>query len=398
MRTSILLLLALAVGALIAQFLLQDAGYVLISFRGYRIEFSVPMMILLLTFSYLLVRLIFRVVQAPRKLGEAAGRASQRRANKHFTRGLIEMAEGNWARGERMLTRGIRSSETPVLNYLAAARAAQNQGQQGRRDRWLEMAREQSPDSAGAVLLTKAEFQIDEKQYAEALKSLAKLPGTKGGQGQALELRARIYRETGDWGSMKELLPALRRQSKKNDTLAGLELQAYTGLMQQAATKKDTSALDSLWKEMPGRLRSDPSILRAYFGGLIAGGRHGLESQLRKAIKTGWDDRLIELYGQLETPTATRIKRVEDWLLNRSDDPVLLKTAGFLCMQEKLWGKARSYLESSVGIRPDPATFQLYGQLLEQLGESVAAAEAFRRGLGLVSPTGLPALEKLPQS
>ncbi len=398
MKTSILLLLALAGGALIAQFLLQDAGYVLISFQDYRIEFSVPMMIFLLAAAYFLIRVIFRVVQAPKKLGEAAGRASQRRASKQFTRGLNEKAEGKWERGERMLTRGIRSSETPVLNYLAAARAAQNQGQHRRRDRWLEMAKEQSPDSGTAILLAQAGFQIDEKQYAEALQTLANLPGGQSEQGQALELKALIYRETGDWGGMKGLLPALRRRGKKNETLAGLEQQVFTGLMQQAASKKDTSALDNLWQEMPGRLKSDPSILRAYFGGLIGGGRHGLETRLRKAIKTNWDARLIELYGQLETPTASRIKRVEDWLMGRSEDPELLKTAGFLCMQEKLWGKARSYLESSVGIRPDPATYQLYGQLLEQLGESVAAAEAFRQGLGLVSPADLPALEKLPQS
>ncbi|MCH8959220.1 MAG: hypothetical protein IH835_07180 [Proteobacteria bacterium] len=398
MKTSILLLLALTAGALIAQFLLQDAGYVLISFQGYRIEFSVPMMIFLLTIAYLLIRLIFRVIQAPKKLGEAAGRVRQRRASKHFTRGLIAMAEGNWARGERMLTRGIRNSETPMLNYLAAARAAQNQGQHQRRDRWLEMAKEQLPDSAGAVLLAQAGFQIDEKQYAEALKTLAKLPGDHGGQGQALELKTLVYRRSGDWGGIKKLLPALRRRGKKNEALAGLEQLAFSGLMQQAASKKDTAMLDSLWQEMPGRLRSDISILRAYFGGLIAGGRHGLEARLRKAIKTGWDARLIELYGQLETPAASRIKRVEGWLLERSEDPELLKTAGFLCMQEKLWGKARSYLESSVGIRPDPATYQLYGQLLERLGESVGAAEAFRHGLGLVSPASLPALEKLPAS
>ena len=125
--------MALAVGALIAQFLLPDAGYVLISFHDYRIELTVPMMVFLLALGYLLIRVILRIIQAPKKLGEAAGRASQRRASKHFTRGLIEMAEGNWARGERMLTRGIRNSETPLLNYLAAARAAQNQGQGRRR-------------------------------------------------------------------------------------------------------------------------------------------------------------------------------------------------------------------------------------------------------------------------
>ena len=67
-------------------------------------------------------------------------------------------------------------------------------------------------------------------------------------------------------------------------------------------------------------------------------------------------------------------------------------------MKEKLWGKARSYLETSIGIRPNPVTYQLYGQLLERLGESVAAADAFRLGLNLVSPADLPALENLSQS
>jgi len=397
-KTSILLLLALAVGALIAQFLLQDAGYVLISFHGYRIEFSVIMMIFLLALGYLLIRVILRIIHAPKKLGEAAGRASQRRAGKHFTRGLIAMAEGNWARGERMLTRGIRNSETPLLNYLAAARAAQNQGQHKRRDRWLEMAREQSPDSGGAVLLAQAGFQIDENQYAEALKTLAKLPGTQGQQGQALDLKTRIYRASADWNNLKKLLPALRKRDAKSGVLAGLEQEVFGSLMQQAESGKDTAVLDALWKEIPGRLKSDPVILRAYFGGLINGGRHGLEPRLRKAVRTGWDARLIELYGQLETPAAKRIKKVENWLLERSEDPILLKTAGNLCMEEKLWGMARSYLESSIGIRPDPDTYQLYGQLLERLGESVAAAEAFRNGLGLVSPARLPALEKLPQA
>jgi HemY protein len=63
-------------------------------------------------------------------------------------------------------------------------------------------------------------------------------------------------------------------------------------------------------------------------------------------------------------------------------------------MAVELWGKARSYLESSLAMEPRPAAYALYGQLLRQLGEEDDAAAAFRSGLALVTgPVNeLPAL------
>ena len=48
-----------------------------------------------------------------------------------------------------------------------------------------------------------------------------------------------------------------------------------------------------------------------------------------------------------------------------------------------------------ISIRPTPAAYQEYGQLLGQLGEGDAAADAFRAGLGLVASSPLPAIPHL---
>ena len=48
-------------------------------------------------------------------------------------------------------------------------------------------------------------------------------------------------------------------------------------------------------------------------------------------------------------------------------------------------GKARSYLETVITLRPTPEAYQEYGRLLNKLGESDSAADAFRDGLGLVA-------------
>jgi HemY protein len=61
----------------------------------------------------------------------------------------------------------------------------------------------------------------------------------------------------------------------------------------------------------------------------------------------------------------------------------LLLTLARLCLQAKLWGKARSYLEESIAILPKVAAYQELGLLLEQLGEPDKALECFRTGLGL---------------
>jgi HemY protein len=95
-----------------------------------------------------------------------------------------------------------------------------------------------------------------------------------------------------------------------------------------------------------------------------------------------------------------QLRRAEGWLAAHGDDADLLLTAAKLCLRNELWGKARSYLETVLSIRPTPAAYQEYGRLLTQLGEGDAAAQAYRAGLGLVTPlsgTAIPWLGPEPE-
>ena len=70
-------------------------------------------------------------------------------------------------------------------------------------------------------------------------------------------------------------------------------------------------------------------------------------------------------------------------------------TAARLCLRNELWGKARSYLETVISLRPTPEAYQDYGRLLNRLGEGDAAADAFREGLGLVAESPKTAIPHL---
>jgi HemY protein len=98
----------------------------------------------------------------------------------------------------------------------------------------------------------------------------------------------------------------------------------------------------------------------------------------------------------VEGPDSTKqLKRAEGWLARHPDDADLLLAAARLCLRNELWGKARSYLETVISLRPTPEAYQVYGRLLNRLGDTDAAAEAYRSGLGMVADEPLAAIPHL---
>ena len=395
MKFATIVVVVLVLSAFAAHFLLGDPGYVLINFRGHIVEMSVPVLIgmaILLVFSVLLIRFL---VHAPRKLGEAAGRMRAGRAGQKLTLGMIQIAEGNFARGEKLLARAADSSDAPLFNYLQAARAAHLQQQDDRRDEWLKLAYEHTPEAANAVLLTQAELQLDRRQYEQALATLRRLDDNSKDHSYALALLGRLYYRLEDWANLAHTLPRLKKHGRiDQDTIDKWTIRVHEENLKRAA---DGEAVIAEWKAVPKRLRNESSLLNAYYQALMRTGMNEkAEKDLAAALKSEWRAPLIRLYGLVEGPDTTKqLKRAEGWLADRGNDPDLLLASAQLCLRNQLWGKARSYLETVIGFRPTPDAYQVYGRLLNQLGEADAAADAYRAGLDMVTDEPLPAIPHL---
>jgi len=395
MKFGAIVVIALILSAIAAHFLLGDPGYVAINFRGYLIEMSVPVLLGVLVLLGITLWALRRVVQAPRRLGEAAGRYRAGRAGQKLTRGMIEVAEGNFARGEKLLARAASTSDTPLFNYLQAARAAHLQGKDERRDEWLKLAYEHTPEAANAVLLTQAELQLDREQYEQALATLRRIEENSRDHSHALALLGRLYFRLEDWAQLANILPRLQKQGRvKQATLDDWTVRVHRENLKRAA---DGEAVIAELKAVPKRLRSDTTLLEAYYGGLMRVGMHDkAEKDLAAALKIEWRAPLVRLFGLVEGSDASKqLKRAEGWLAKHGDDADLLLTAARLCLRNELWGKARSYLETVLSLRPAPEAYQEYGRLLTQLGEADAAADAYRDGLGMVAESTLPAIPHL---
>ena len=296
MKLGLILVLVAILTAFSVNFLLADPGSVIITFRGYLVEMTVPILALFAALLVFTVWLIRKLWLAPRRLGEAAGRYRSARSGQKLTKGMIAVAEGNLARGERLLGRAAATSDSPLFNYLQAARAAHLQGKDERRDEWLRMAFQETPEAANAVLLTQAEFQLDRGQYEQALATLRRLEEDSKNHVQALALMGRLYYRLEDWKSLADLLPRLG----KNAQLHPGELDKWTARVHQEAldSAADAEVLDHAWKAIPRKLRGDISLVESYYEGLMRAGLHDrAEKELGAALKSDWRPELVRLFG-----------------------------------------------------------------------------------------------------
>ena len=385
MRAGLWVLSALFLGAFVANLLIQDRGYVLVNFMGYVIEMSVPGLVLALGATYAAIRVLAAVWNAPRRLGEVLVERRVRRAGEKLTRGLIHVSEGNWSKGERLLAQSLRGTDAPLISYLLAARAAQLQGSGSRRDNWLKLAYEELPEAETAVLLTQAELQFEHEELEQALATLSRIQETDSDHPVSLALLAKVYHALEEWEKLVALLPRLGSAQLKTAELDSLCTSALQSCW--ARSKITYKEIDHLWKKLPMRLRRIPKVIVIYALAVSARGHSKeAEKEVRTALKGEWDDNLVLAYGKIAGGDAEKqLRHAEDWLKAHAEDASLLLTAARLCMALELWGKARSYLESSLAMAPRTDAFALYGRLLKQFGEEDNAALAFRSGLSLVT-------------
>lgn len=385
-------LIILVIAVMIGLFAYEDSGYVLIA-RGYRtMEMTLTLFIILATtgfvLGYIAVRIIINSWNMP--VAFKAWRVRQRstRARRDTNRGLVELAQGNWVQAERYLIRNARNSDIPLLNYLSAARAAQKQNAPERRDEYLSLAHKSMKGAAFAVQLTQAELQLVHGQLEQSLATLVHLHASSPKHPHVLFLLAKIYELLRSWGDLKAILPDLKKQKVLDaSALEQLERTIHCELLTIATQKGKLEDLRGAWQHVPKALRHDISMVRHYARCLmILEAYNDVETLLRDAIKRNWDIDLVYLYGLLETSDPDKqLATAESWLRGHESNPVLLLTLGRLCVRNKLWGKARSYLDASIHIQPRSDSFKELGQLLEQLEEHEEAAEFFRKGLLLAA-------------
>jgi len=390
--TGLIVLLVAVAAAMVVR---EDPGYVMITIKDWTIESSLVVFvigaILLFSLLYYVVRMLGVTRSAPRRLSHWRQHRRERGAMKDLSLGYAELASCHWREAEAAFVRSAKNNAMPYLSYLFAARAALKQGEQARCSGYLNKARQVMGQGDIAVGITEVESFLESgngEMAAEVLRWLrARAPKDKG----VLLLARKVYSSLEQWDKLARLIPHLRSNglvtlSEKED----LEGQAYRGLFASAVDANDGQALLDAWKKAPNTVSKRADIVELYVKGLLGlGYGDNAEAAIFQFFKRGWSDKLVYMYGMLESADAIRqLHRAETWLKKQPHNPLLLLTLGRLCIRNEQWKRARQYLEESIALHPYTETCRVLGDLLEHHGEAEAALDCYRQGILLLGDDG----------
>ena len=365
-----------------------DPGYVLLAYQHLTVEMplwaGITAIILGFVLFYIILRLLNQLGSITTRWRLWARQRRLRRAHERTSRGLLELAEGRFASAEKDLLRAAQYTDMPLINYLAAARAAQAQGQYERRDDYLHKAHLVTPSAEIAVGLTQAQLQYGHQQLEQALATLRRLHDLAPKNVCVLQLLQKIYLDLRDYESLEALLPQLRKYKVilAADATA-LEQTIFIGLLTKAEKENSIETVNAVWERIPKDLKFNPEILVKYIQFLLKNNDNQKALELlADSLKRTWDTRLIKYYGDVVSSDPTRqLNLAEYWLKSHPDNSALLLTLAKLCMHNQLWGKARGYLDACLSIAPTPDAYWWSGQLWEKMGDKEKAEQCYRQGL-----------------
>lgn len=387
--------------------ILPDAGYVLVILGQKTVEtslwFACFAALAIAVSWWLVTRFVHVSWSIAQRVTDFLVFGSMERASKRAASGLIDFLSGDWLHARKKLLRTATKVESPLVNYLAAARASFELGDQDEAVKILADAQQKYPQFAVPIGVAQAKMEMRTGRYEQAKTILLALQQQSPKHPIVINCLRELYEAREDWVALGDIFPLVKKYKLCSVTeTINMEASVMVGQLQLAA---ETAArlpqterlgiLRKAWGRVPGHQQRLPRVVAGYAQALI----DNLQDQeaeilLRKALGRSWDDALANLYGLLRVvDIADAIRTAEAWLKYHPHNPVLLRALGRLSLRSQLWGLARDYFQRSLVVQANAETFAELGRLLNNLGDTQKTLEVYQAALQLT----VPALPDLPQ-
>ncbi|EJF32144.1 MULTISPECIES: protoheme IX biogenesis protein HemY [Enterobacteriaceae] len=390
----LLLFLLLIAGIVLGPMLAGHQGYVLIQTDNYNIETSVTGLVIILILTMLVLfaiewvlRRIFRT--GARTRGWFLGR-KRSRARKQTKAALLKLAEGDYQQVEKLMSKNADHAEQPVVNYLLAAEAAQQRGDEIRANQHLERAAELADSDQLPVEITRVRLQLARNENHAARHGIDKLLEIAPRHPEVLRLAEQAYLRTGAWSSLLDILPAMEKVQIGDEAHRdALQQQAWIGLMDQAMAGQGNEGLKAWWRNQSRKTRHQTTLQVAMAEHLIECDDHDAAQEIiLDGLKRQYDDRLVLLMPRLKSGNPEQLeKALRQQIKTQGDRPLLQSTLGQLLMKHGEWQQACDAFREAIKQRPDAYDYAWLADSLDKLHKPEEAALMRRDGLLLTLQT-----------
>ena len=372
------LLLALA-GALFAQALIQDPGFVLVRYLGVSIEATLVSGLLMLGAALFALWLLWKLLSLPSRLWR---RRRERTARTRLGDGFAALHQGRYAQAETLLTQTAQDPRFEAPARVAAAHAALARGDSAAAIAHLDALPAKHAASRAVVL---AEIALAEHRTADAVAVLDNIVD-QALPPRGLALRADALAASGHSAQAYGMLGALRQQQ----ALSTSQLIERERTWAERALREagDANALADYWDTLPATLRNAPAVVRAYADRAAAlRWDDAAASSLEQAIDAQWDDALAAHYATLpvERLDAAALERrrahAERWLHTHPASPGALLGVARLARAQGQWPQAEQTLHRAIAQGSGGDAWEALGHGFTQAGDDARARLCYLNAL-----------------
>ncbi|EMF0918055.1 MULTISPECIES: protoheme IX biogenesis protein HemY [Providencia] len=383
-----ILFIVLIAGIILGPLLAGHQGYVFIRTDNYDITTSITSLVLsfiLLQFVLLFLGWCYRrfISTTSRTKGWVSGR-KYHKAHSQTQKALLKLAEGDFDQVEKLMSKHADFSQQPVINYLLAAEAAQQRGDEYRTHQYLNRAAEVAGSDQLPVDISRVRIQLAEDEVYAARTGIDKLLDQAPRHPEILRLAEQAYLRSGAYQALIELLPVMAKvQLHSEDELEALKLKAYKGLMNQCMAENGSEGLKDWWKAQPRKIRHEIALQSFLAEHLIeCNDMESAEKIIIDGLKQQYDERLLLLAPRLRSDKPEQLEKVLKQLVKQSGaTPLLNSTMGQIALQHAQWEHAESYFKAALAQRFDAHDAAWLADALDKLHKAEEAAKIRQEAL-----------------
>lgn len=413
-RVLFLMLLLLA-GLIAGPYLSGKQGYVRIETANNIVEMSLTTLVIFFVVSMAVVYSIEAAISRFCRLSNNTyswfSRRKRVKAQKQTLEGLMRMDEGDYSKAEKLIGKNAKHSDEPVLNFIKAAEAAQQRGDEFSANRYLIQATEIAGTDSLILEIARTRILLQQNKLPAARSSVDSLLIMASRNKEVLKLAVDIYLKSKAYQALDNILEQVEKSGLYSvEEFEMLQRQVEDGLLDEKMNEDGVDGLLDWWDEQPRKRRNDSYVKLGLIRRLIDANDHESAYELTLELVKKLDDddnsplaqELFKQIGRLQPEDNSKlVKVVNKWAKNANLTAQCLanRALGYLYVRNNDFAKADEVFKNLIAnkdqLEPNDITMASY--VFEQMGDKAAAQQL--REEGLKSAMSMPHLvaEETPE-
>ena len=265
MIRALFLMLLLLAGLIAGPYLSGKQGYVRIETTNHIIEMSLTTLVIFFVISlavvYSIEAAISRFCNLSNNTYSWFSRRKRVKAQKQTLEGLMRMDEGDYFKAEKLIGKNAKHSDEPVLNFIKAAEAAQQRGDEFSANRYLIQATEIAGTDSLILEIARTRILLQQNKLPAARSSVDSLLEMSNRNKEVLKLAVDIYLRSKAYQALDEILDSVENNGLfSTEEFQELRTQTENGLLDEKMNEEGVDGLLAWWDDLPRRRRNNVDL------------------------------------------------------------------------------------------------------------------------------------------